>query len=91
MERIKEINKHITEAVDQWADVTLQADADSWSYHLNYTDEDVMNATVIFNHIVSNVGIKRGLIDETKATEIGERIHTLIKDATGVDSKEFYK
>lgn len=91
MERIREINRHITEAVDQWADVMLQADADNWSYHLDYTDEDVMNATVIFNHIICNIGIKRGLIDEAKATEIGERIHALIKDATGVDSKEFYK
>ena len=56
--QIKEINQHISDALQQWADIMLLADADNWAYHLEYSDEDVFNAVYIVNHVLMNRGIK---------------------------------
>ena len=77
--QIAEINQHIRDGVNQWADTMLMADADQWAVHLTYYPRDIVNACMIFQHICSNVGIKAGRIDEKKAEEYGKRlyIHTL--------------
>ena len=87
--QIAEINRHIRDGVNQWADVMLQADADQWAVHLNYFPRDIVNATLIFQHICSNVGIKAGRIDsEEKAEEYGKRLRQLVLDMTGYDPAE---
>ena len=83
--QIVEINRHIRDGIDQWADIMLMADADKWAYKLNYFPRDIVNATMIFQHVCSNVGIKAGRIDEQKAKEFGERLRQLITDMTGYD------
>ena len=35
-QKIAEINQHIRDGVNQWADVMLMADADQWAVNLNY-------------------------------------------------------
>ena len=59
-EDIKEINKHISDALKQWSEIMLLADSDEWSYSLEYSDEDVLNALYIFNHVAQNIAIKSG-------------------------------
>ena len=86
--QIAEINQHIRDGVNQWADTMLMADADKWAYMLNYFPRDIVNATMIFQHICSNVGIKSGLIDEEKAEEFGKRLRQLVIDMTGYDPAE---
>jgi hypothetical protein len=83
--QIAEINQHIRDGVNQWADTCLMADADQWSIHLKYFPRDIVNACMIFQHICSNVGIKAGRIDEAKAMEYGQRIRQLVIDMTGYD------
>ena len=88
MERIAEINRHIRDGINEWADIMLLADADEWSFHLNYSPRDVENACLIFKHVCSNVGIKRGRIDEAKAVEFGRRLRQFVMDMTGFDPTE---
>lgn len=91
MEQIAEINRHIRDGLNEWADIMLLADADEWSYHLTYCPRDVMNACLIFQHICSNVGIKAGRIDAEKAVEFGGRLRQLVMDMTGFDPVELAK
>ena len=87
-QKIAEINQHIRDGVNQWADVMLMADADQWAVNLNYYPRDSVNATMIFQHICSNVGIKAGRIDAAKAEEYGNRLRQLVIDMTGYDPAE---
>jgi len=90
MEQIKGINEHIKDALDMWAGVMLKAEADHWSYFLEYSRRDVENALLIFIHVLANVGIKSGEISIEKADEIGKRLHDLVKEMTGMDTAEDY-
>ena len=83
--QIDEINQHIRDGVNQWADTMLMADADQWAVHLTYYPRDIVNACMIFQHICSNVGIKTGRINEEKALEYGKRLRQLVIDMTGYD------
>ena len=90
-EQIAEVNRHIRDGINQWADIMLTAEADQWSYALNYFPRDLMNATFILQHVASNIGIKAGRINEEKATEFGQRLRQLVIDMTGYDPHEFWK
>ena len=89
--QIAEVNKHIREGINQWADIMLTADADQWAYDLKYFPRDLMNAVLIYQHVASNIGIKAGRIDEEKAVEFGQRLRQLVIDMTGYDPHEFWK
>jgi hypothetical protein len=91
MKQIADINQHIRDGVNQWANTMLMADADQWAIHLNYFPRDIMNACLIFQHICSNVGIKTGRIDEVKAEEYGKRLRQLVIDMTGYDPHNIAK
>ena len=62
--QIAELNKHIRNGINLWADIMLTADADQWAYDLTYFPRDLMNAVLIYQHVASNIGIKAGRIDE---------------------------
>lgn len=79
-----EINKAIREALNQWADIMLRADADGWAYELSYFPRDIMNATLIFQHVCSSAGIKSGHITEETAKIYGRRLRQLVIDMTGL-------
>ncbi len=86
MEKIQEINQHIKDGVEQWANIMLTADADEWACELDYTKEDLMNSLLIMNHIASNIGIKNGTIrDENHATILGIKLRALIIEITSID------
>jgi len=89
--KIAEVNKHIRDGINQWADIMLMADADQWAYDLTYFPRDLMNVTLIFQHVASNIGIKAGRIDGEKAVEYGQRLRQLVIDMTGYDPHEFWK
>lgn len=83
--QIAEINHHIRDGINQWADTMLMAEADEWAYELNYFPRDIVNACYIFQHVCSNVGIKNGHIDEDRAVEFGKQLRQLVIDMTGYD------
>ena len=89
--QIEEINRHIRNGINQWADIMLTADAEEWAEELSYYPRDLMNSTLIFQHVASNIGIKAGRIDEQKAVEYGQRLRQLVTDMTGFDPHEIVK
>ena len=87
-EQIKEINQHISDALEQWSTTMLVADADEWAYYLNYSDQDALNAIFIFNHVLSNIGIKNGILNDKNAVEKANKLRDFIKDYCGLDTIE---
>ena len=83
--QIAEINQHIRDGIKTYADICLLADADQWAVKLDYYPSDIMNAVLIFQHVCSNVGIKKGLIDEERAEFLGSKLRKLVIDMTGFD------
>lgn len=89
--QIKEINQHISDALGQWQDVMLMADVDEWAYLLNYSDEDLLNAMYIFNHIAQNRGIKSGFFTCNNIEQKMNIYKEALKECFGVDSVELTK
>lgn len=87
-EKIKEINNHISEALEQWAAIMVTADADEWSYWLDYSEKDALNALTIFNHVLSNIGIKNGTLNEETVLNSAQNLRHSVKDMIGIDSIE---
>lgn len=87
-ENIKEINSHISDALEQWSAIMVTADADEWSYLLNYSEQDALNALSIFNHVLSNIGIKNGTLRKENVLNIAPNLCHLVKDMIGIDSIE---
>lgn len=88
-EQIEEINQHISEALEQWSDIMLMADADEWAYYIEYSDKDLLNALYIFNHVASSMAIKKGYIQDEK--DIVKKISLFkesVYNAYGVDVKK---
>lgn len=87
-EKIKEINNHISEALEQWAAIMVTADADEWSYWLDYSEKDALNALIIFNHVFANIGVKNGTLNEEAVLNSAKKFRDLVKDMIGIDSIE---
>ena len=87
-EEIKEVNEHISAALEMWQDVMLQADAMEWAYYLNYTDEDLLNALYIFNHVAQNIAIKKGYLNEENAEMRMRRFCDCIENCFGFNTIE---
>lgn len=90
-EQIKEINQHISDALEQWANIMLTADADRWAFHLNYNERDALNALTIANHVLQNIAIKSGHINEANVFQKGVYFRRAIKDFSGLDTLELVK
>lgn len=86
-DQIKEINKHVRDALNQWANVVLEMESRMWAYKMDYFPTDIMNANYIFQHVLSCIGIKRGRVDPETAQLFGNRLRSLIVDMTGYDPK----
>lgn len=87
-EQIKEINQHISHALKQWSNILLVADADDWAYYLNYSNQDALNAIFIFNHVLSNIGIKNGVLNDKNVIEKTNKLRECVKDFCGLDTIE---
>lgn len=84
--QIEEINQHISDALEQWARTMIMADLANWSCRLIYSDKDIKNASYIFQHVMLNVAIKSGFIDNTDDAKIsGGLFATMMKKAFGID------
>lgn len=90
MKTIEEINKHIEDALKQWANILLSMNATDTSYLLKYTSQDVMNAVHIVFCVAQNYGIKHGIINENNAEEIATKMHDAIVEMTGIEPRTFY-
>lgn len=84
--KIKEINTHISNALKQWSDIMLHADADDWSFNLNYSEEDLLNAFFIFHHVATNIAIKSEILTEENAASKMYKLRDAIKECYGFDT-----
>ena len=88
LRQIKKINKEISGALKFWQDMLLISDADQWSYLLNYSEEDLLNALYIFNHVAQNIAIKKGHFTEENVEEKMAKFREGIKEGFGFDTIE---
>ena len=89
--QVKYINDGIRSGLDSWATVALAMEVMNEAYRMDYSSRDLMNATYLFQHVASNIGIKAGVIDEDKAVEFGNRLLQLAIDMTGYDPHDIGK
>ena len=66
----------------------ITADADGWAYLLEYSDEDMLNALFIFNHVWQNRAIKNGVLNTENATEMMEKFKGMVMDVFCIDTIE---
>lgn len=86
---IREVQAHISAALDQWAYIMNDIDAKEKAHLLHYKDEDLLNIVLMFNHVVSNIGIHNGTINSPEMGEaFGNNIREFIKKYTGIDTRE---
>ena len=88
---INKIYKEISGALKFWQEMLLIADADEWAYYLNYSDEDLLNALYIFNHVAQNIAIKKGYLTEGNVEEKMAKYREGIKEGFGFDTVELTK
>lgn len=86
---IREVQVHISDALEQWAYIMNDIDAKEKAHLLHYKDEDLLNILLMFNHVVSNIGIHNGTISNPELGEaFGKDIRAFIKKYTGIDTIE---
>lgn len=89
---IREVQVHISDALDQWADIMLNISAREKAHLLHYKDEDLINAIYIFEHVLANVGIHNLTIKNADdAIEAGNQLRDYVKRFTGIDTHELTK
>lgn len=87
--QIKEINQHISDALQQWSDTMLVADADEWAYLLDYSDLDALNVIFMMTHVLQNKAIKSGYLKSPEeAYEKALVFKKAIKEFCGIDTIE---
>lgn len=86
--QVKKINKEISGALKFWQEMLLLADADLWAYMLDYSEEDLLNALYIFNHVAQNIAIKNGYFTEENIAEKMAKYREGIKEGFGFDTIE---
>lgn len=87
-DKIQQVNDGICELLADQAKIMLISEDGMWAYRLNYTPSDLMNAICIFQHVASNIGIKRGRINEQTAELFGEALRKLVINMTGYDPRK---
>lgn len=88
-EYIKEVNQHISNALEQWSTIMWVAEADEWSHYLNYNYNDAFNAIKICVHVLQNIAIKSGYIkNEDDAIERSIAFRKAVKDFCGLSTNE---
>lgn len=87
---IREVQVHISDALEQWSYIMNKFDADGTAFLLHYSENDLLNIVYMFDHIVSNIGIHKGVVTEENAEQMGKDIREFVKKYTGVDTRRAY-
>jgi hypothetical protein len=89
------MNTPISKILEELSDFTIDSDAEGRIYE--YSEQDFMNATHIFMHVLGtkqfDLGKKEDIpfeIMEKQATAMGNELSDFIKKYTDFNTKEFY-
>ena len=100
----QDTQKNITMFLDSLARIAIEldcGDGEVSAEQMQYTEEDLMNATIVFNHVASNIRILKAfaswqLEDEQKHSEFQQesmdlwlQLRSLIIRMTGFDPHEY--
>ena len=91
---VREVQIEISDTLRTWADIMLDIEAHQKAHLLHYSEQDLVNAMYIFEHVLSNVAIHNGSItpkNVDKATEMGIDLREYVKKYTGLDTREITK
>ena len=91
---VREVQIEISDTLRTWADIMLDIEAHQKAHLLHYSEQDLVNAMYIFEHVLSNVAIHNGSItpkNVDKATEMGIDRREYVKKYTGLDTREIAK
>jgi hypothetical protein len=94
MSSIREVQAHISGVLREWADIMLDIEAHEKAHLLHYSEQDLVNAMYIFEHVLANIAIHNGSItpkNVDKATEMGIDLREYVKKYTGLDTSEIAK
>lgn len=91
---VREVQVHISDTLKEWADIMLDIEAHQKAHLLHYSEQDLVNAIYIFEHVLCNIAIHNGSItpqNVNKATEMGMDLREYVKKYTGLDTREIAK
>lgn len=90
----REVQVHISDALEQWSNIMLDIDANQKSFLLHYSDTDLLNIIYMFEHVVSNIAIRKGVINPNTidlATQMGVDLREYVAKYTNIDTRELTK
>jgi hypothetical protein len=87
IEFLTETNVYIKNVLEPLAAVCEEID-NRVNEALAYDEQTLIDAGVIFVHVVSNISIRKGILDEEKADDFAVRFRQLIIDMTGIDPQK---
>lgn len=88
MDSIREVQAHISSALSDWAGIMLDIEDHNKSFLLHYKEKDLLNAVFILSHVLSNIGIHNGTIDEDEAVFVGSELRKFVKRYSSIDTVE---
>lgn len=91
---VREVQVHISDALQDWANIMLDIEAHEKAHFLHYKEKDLVNAMYIFEHVLANIAIHNGSItpqNVDKATEMGRDLREYVKKYTGLDTHDIAK
>lgn len=60
---VREVQVHISDVLREWADIMLNIESHGKAHLLHYKEKDLVNAMYIFEHVISNIAIHNGSIN----------------------------
>ena len=93
-EKAKEIQRNFSESMDTWANIVLGFEIKMDEEHIvpeKLDDETMMNATILFRHVLFNIGFHKRMINEENAAALGNELADLIKKYGGIDTRTYYQ
>lgn len=92
-EKIQEIQDNFEESLDTWAKILIDFEIGIEKYKITptkYSDDAVMDATILFRHVLFNVGFHKKTMHMENVENFGNELRDIILKYTNIDSRTFY-
>ena len=88
-----EIQSSFEQHIETWADIVLNLEVALDTRNQipeQYSDDMLMNATIVLRHVMFNIGFHKNIINEDNAEAMGNELRDFILKYAGIDSRTFY-